>query len=392
MVAQISQLSARTKVYFGPGSTKLIGVEAAKAGITKAMIVTDRGVYKAGLLKDVEKYVTKEKIGYEIFQEVDEDADVNVIHRIATLIKETGCNGVIVVGGGSPICAAKGAALEVSNKVENIRPLFDRNRLKTPPLPVICLPTTAGSGSDVVEGFPVVDHERRLHLGIGGDGIGPRVSILDPELLRTIPRWPMLFAEVDALSHALDALCSRQATVVSDALAYEAIRIIMNNIKEATFTDSLTARMNQHIGSTLGMLAGSNAGLAVIHAFGGLIFTAKGPHGYKCGLTIPIAMDFNLPVCEEKFSMMATILGEATTGKTRAELAQAFIRRVKQLLIELEFPRKFRPEDASREMLPEIMEEMKHGDCARFLENNLRTVNEEDLQHIIEALLKGWEL
>ena len=266
MIKQIPRFMLKTMVYYGAGSTELTGDEVAKLGILKAMIVTDHGVRQAGLVKAVEDSLSKSRIKYDVFDEVQEDADVNVIHKVALRIKEAGCNGVVVVGGGSPLCAGKGAAVEVTNNVKDTRELEGWNKAKIPPLPVVCLPTTAGSGSDVANGFPIVDYENKRHFGISGENISPPVSILDPLLLKTCPRLPMIYAGVDALSHALEAFWGINANPLTDSLAYEAIRLIMTNLKEATLTDNIEAKMNQHIGSTLAMLTAGHAGLGIVHA------------------------------------------------------------------------------------------------------------------------------
>lgn len=385
------QFIFKTTVYHGIGSTELTGGEAAKLGISKAMIITDRGVRKARLLESVQKSLSKSKVAYEVFDQVEEDADVNVMHKIALLIKKTGCNGIVVVGGGSPICAAKGAALEVTNKVKNVRQLEGWNKAKVPPLPIICLPTTAGSGSDVSPGFPVLDYEYQRHFGIGGDLVPPHISILDPLLLTTCPRWPMTFAGIDALSHATEALWSKRSTPLTDAIAFEAIKIIMDNLRKAVLSDSMEAKLNQQLGCTLAMIAGENAGLGALHVIGGVCFNLKGPHGYKCGVLLPPIMEFNLPVCEDKFARMAVMLGELPYDKTTAELARLFLRRVKQLLADLDFPRKFEKANLTRKQIPEVIREARRF-SPPFLEYNLRKVADEDIAHICEATLRGWEL
>jgi alcohol dehydrogenase len=385
------QFIFKTVVHYGIGSSELTGAEAIKQGISKAMIVTDRGVRKAGLLESVERSLSKNNIGYEVFDEVGEDADVNVIHKITVNIKETGCNGIVVVGGGSPICAAKGAALEATNKVSDVRALGGWNKAAVPPLPVICLPTTAGSGSDVSYAFPVVDLENRRHFGISGDHVSPRASILDPLLLKTCPRLPMIFAGVDALIHALEAVWSSKGTPLTDALAFEAVRLVMTNLREATFTDNLEAKLNQQIGCTLAMVAGENAVLGMVHSFGGVSFSLKGSHGYKCGVFLPHAIEFNMPVCEQKFAQLAVMLGEQTQDKTVPELARLFLRRVKLFLIDLDFPRKLGSENLSRE---QIMEFIKEASAANpfFMKNNLRKVTDEDIARLCRASLQDWDL
>jgi alcohol dehydrogenase len=387
----ISQYMFKTIVYYGIGSTGLTGAEAVKAGISKAMIVTDRGVSQAGLLKAVEDSLVKSNVKYDIFDTVQEDADVAVIHKITLQIKATGCNGIIVVGGGSPICAAKGAALEATNAVDDVRSLAGWNKAGVPPLPLICLPTTAGSGSDVSHSFPVFDPEHHGHFGIGGEQVSPRVSILDPLLLATCPHRQMIFGGIDALSHAVEALWSAYATPYTDALAYESISLIMNNLREATYTDNMEAKLNQQIGCTMAMNVGDNSKLGIIHGITGAYINLTGPHGYKCGVLLPHAIEFNMPVCEKKFAKMAVILGETSHHKTTTELAHLFLRRVKQLLLDIGFPKKFDPANLPPDRLPALLKEVRMHPHS-FIDFNLRKVTDEDLVTIFEASIKEWEI
>jgi alcohol dehydrogenase class IV len=387
----ISQYMFKTSVYYGTGSTQLTGTEAVKAGINKALVVTDIGVRQAGLLKAVEDSLVKSIVKYEVFDSVQEDADVEVMHKITLQIKATGCNGIIVIGGGSPICAAKGAALEATNAVENVRTLAGWNKASIPPLPLICLPTTAGSGSDVSHSFPVFDPEHKGHFGIGGELVSPRVSILDPLLLVTCPHRPMIFGGIDALSHAVEALWGAQSTPYTDALAYESIYLIMTNLREATYTSNLEAKLNQQIGCTMAMNVGDNSKLGIIHGITGAYINLTGPHGYKCGVLLPHAIEFNMPVCENKFAKMAVMLGEIGHHKTTAELAHLFLRRVKQLLLDIGFPRKFDPSNLSQDRIPALLQEVRAHPLS-FIDFNLRKVTDEDLIRIFEASVRDWSV
>jgi len=391
MIQQISRFMTKTTVYHGLGSTELTGSEAAKLGITRAMIVCGPRVKRAGLLEGVEKSLAASKVEYEIFDGVEEDADVDTVHKIALRIREAGCNGVVTVGGGSSMCAAKGAALEATNEVESIRELEGLNQYKVPPLPMICLPTTAGSGTDVSWEFPIVDWERQREFSIAGEGIQPPVSILDPLLLKTCPPRPMIYAGLDALSHAVEALWGIRATLLTDALASEAIRLIMGNLRAAALTDDMEAKSTQHLASAMANFAGGNASMGIIHGIAVSVGNLKGSHGYKCGMLLPYAIEFNMPVCEEKFARVATILGETPYGMTTRDLAESFLRRVKQLLIDLDFPRKFTEEELPREKIPALIKEVRQHVPA-FLETNLRKVTDEDVARVCEASLKGWEL
>jgi alcohol dehydrogenase class IV len=390
MTQQISRFMAKTTIYHGIGSRDLVGEEATKLGISRALLVCDPGVRKAGLLGGVEKQLSKSSVAYEVYDEVEEDADVNTVHELASIIRESGCDGVVVVGGGSAMCAAKGAALEATNDVRSIRELEGLNQYKVPPLPVLCLPTTAGSGTDVSWGFPIVDEERGREFSVAGEHIQPPVSLLDPYFLKTCPRWPMIFAGLDALTHAVEALWGIRATILTDALAYEAIRLIMGNLREAVLTKDVEAMSNQLLASVVANFAGGNASMGVIHGIAISVGNLKGPHGFKCGMLLPHGIEFNMTVCEEKFAKIATILGETPSGKTTSELAKWFLHQVKQLLADLDFPPRFGPENLARERIPHLINEVRKH-VPPFLETNLRPVADDDVTRICEAALKGWD-
>jgi alcohol dehydrogenase class IV len=386
-----SRFLFKTTVYYGAGCNELSGSQVERHGIKKVLIITDHNITNAGLVHPVELSLKDKNIPYYIYDDVKEDADVNVIHQIALRIKETGCDGIIVVGGGSPICAAKGAALEATNEIKDVRELEGVNIAKKRALPIICLPTTAGSGSDVCAGFPVLDYENKRHFGISDEFVVPVVSILDPILLKTCPRWPMTYGAIDALTHAIEALWGNMSTDFTDAMAYEAIGIIFKNIREACLSDNVEARINQHIGSTLGIAAGENGGFGIVHALSGVHFNMKGPHGFKCGIFLPHVIKFNLPVCEQKFAKAAVEIGENSHNRTTREMAELFLQRVKQLLVDLDFPRKLEPSQLTEGQIPDVIKELNRISPPFHL-MNLREATDNDIAEICRSSLVDWKI
>jgi len=387
MASDIYEFNLGTRIVYGTSSSVRIGEEAHKAKVKRALIVTDKGVRGAGLADEIAGLLHKANIETVIFDDVPEDADVNVMHRIAVALRENKSDGVVVVGGGSPLCAAKGGAVEATNDVSSIRELAGENKFKNPPLPVLCLPTTAGSGSDVSAGAPVYDHENRVHFGVRGDLLYPVVSILDPVLLETCPYKPMIYAGVDALSHAVEGLWGNRATVYTDTYAFESIRLVLNNLRQAVFTHDMESKLNQHLAAAMGIIAGK-AGLGLLHGIAVAHYSYKGAHGYRCGVLLPHVMEYNMPAVTDKFARMAVILGERDTGDNRA-LAMAFVRRVKELLADLEFPRCF--ENESIQTTPAVVKEvMEKG--TTFLNSNIRKVTAADVEKIFNNALKAWEL
>ncbi len=354
-------------------------------GISKALLVTDKGIVRSGILGVVEESLNLAGISYETFDETGQDPTVETMHQGAIRAWETGCNGVIVLGGGSPICAGKGIALEVTNG-QKVSEYEGVNRYAKPPLPVICLPTTAGSGSDVAAGFVVHDETQERVYAPVGDDLQPQVSILDPLLLRTCPPRQMIYSGLDALAHALDALWTKAATPITDALAYEAIRLIMLNLKKAALTDDVSAKELQHLGSTLASIACTNSRLGIVHGMT-MYYGLKAPHGFQVGTLLPYAMEFNKPACEEKLARMALIIGEDHQGRSVADLAELAVRRVKEIYLDLDFPRYFGEAEFPVSEVPEMVGVAKSN---FFVQNNIRNVSEEDLVRLYEASLRGW--
>lgn len=264
MVAQAAVFMTKTRLVHGAGAASAASREASQLGITRALLVTDKGIRAAGLLDGVEESLKSSGVLCDVFDDVTADATVELMHQGASLAQEAGCDGVVVLGGGSPICAGRGIALEAANG-ERVSKYEGIDKYSTPPLPVICLPTTAGSGSDVSFGFVVHDEAQERIYAPRGDDLPPKVSILDPLLLRSCPTRQMVYSGLDALVHAVDALWVKTAIPITDALAYEGIRLIMANLRRAVLADDLEAKHLQHLGSTLASISSSNSGLGIDH-------------------------------------------------------------------------------------------------------------------------------
>lgn len=388
MAGHTSTFLGKTRLVHGFGTASITGQEAARLGIRKALLVTDKGVRSSGLLTGVQASLAASGVAFEIFDEVEQDATVATMQRGAQLAKELNCSGVVVVGGGSPICAGKGIALEATNG-QGIGGYEGRNMYSRLPLPVICLPTTAGSGSDVSTAFVVHDEANERIYAVGGDDVQPSVSILDPLLLKTCPSRQLIYSGLDALTHAVDALWSNMATPLTDALAYESIHLIMANLEKASLSDDMEAKSIQHIASSMASMACTNANLGILHGMT-MYYRLKLPHGYQAGVLLPYTMEFNLPACEEKLARMAIAIGESPAGRSSGELASSSLRRVKEFYVRLGFPRNFSEKEFPVEEIPQ----MTSAAASNFFVHtvNVRKASEKEIRQLFEASLKGWEL
>ena len=375
-----------TKVVHGFHATDQVGKEAKMLGIKKALIVTDGGVRGAGLIDSSSKSLESAGIPAVIFDEVEMDPGTKTVAKGTDLLKSENCNGVVIVGGGSPICAGKGIALVATNG-GSIVDYEGVEKFKAPPLPVIAIPTTAGSGSEVSPSFIITDEKRSYKMSITGTRCHPDVAILDPLLLLNIPFWPGMNAGMDALSHAVGACSTYLATPITDALAIASIAMIMKNLASAILTSDLEAKNQQLIASTMANIACGNAKLDLIHALSQPLGKYHMPHGLANGILIPYVMEFNLPVCADKFAQMAIAMGESFEGRTVNELARRALDRVKELFVEVGFPRKIPGDRVDQKEIPSMVIQAMTRPMVKF---NRRKSTEKDLARIYEQAFAGW--
>ncbi len=375
-----------TKVVHGFNAITQVGKEAEALGIKKALLVTDAGVKAAGLIENGVKSLGASGISSVVFDEVEEDPGTKTVGKGADLLKSEGCNGVVVIGGGSPVCAGKGIGLVAANG-GSVADYEGYEKYKSPPLPVIAIPTTAGAGSEVSATFVITDEKRNFKMAIGGATCHPRAAILDPVLLKKIPYWPGMNAGMDALSHAIGACSTAHATPLTDAIALGAIGIIMKNLAAAVLTDDMEAKNQQLLASTMANIACGNAKLDLIHGLSQPLGRYHIAHGLANGILIPYVMEYNLPVCEDKFAQMALVMGEAPDGLTKGELAERAIERVKRLFIETEYPRKL-PDAVNKKDIPDLVKQAIARPSIWF---NKRKCTERDLTDILHKALEGWQ-
>lgn len=376
---------SRTRLVHGAGAASTVGKETSNLGITRALLVTDNGIRDCGILDGIKESLASAEVACEVFDGVTEDATVELMHEGALRARDCRCAGVVVVGGGSPICAGRGIALEATN-AEKVSRFEGVNRYSKPPLPVICLPTTAGSGSDVSAGFVVHDEAQERVYAPRGDDLYPSVSILDPLLLQSCPTRQMVYSGLDALAHAMDAIWVNTATPITDAMAFEAVRLIMTNLRRAAFSKDIQALDLQHLASTMASIASTNSGLGLCHGMT-MYYRFKAPHGYQAAMLLPYVMEFNMPACEAKLARIAIDIGETAQGRSNWELAELALHRLKELYLDLGFPRKF---EESEFPVQELTAMARIASENFFVRNNARKATEIEVRKLYELSLRGW--
>lgn len=389
--SEMRQYLAPTRLLYGPGALSQLGQEVKNLGGSSVLIVSDQGIAGAGLLEGVIESLSQEGIPVEQFVDVPVDPGVACISQGVELLHSLQADLIVGVGGGSPMCAAKAIALVATNG-GTIRDYEGFGKFNQRPLPTICIPTTAGSGTEVSAVTIITDEERHVKMAIGSPLEYPPLAILDPELLISLPFRQAAASGVDALSHAIEACLTTQATPLTDALALGAIQLLGANLVHAATSRDVPAKGACLLGSSMANIACGNARLALNHALTWPISSLFGvPHGLANGVMLPYTLEFVLPEASEAMARVAVALGESPGSAPADQLAQRGLDKVKSLLRDLQFPDRFTPEQLDRARIPEMVDMLiRPGIYALFRQVTLRVAEREDLIELYERSLDGW--
>jgi alcohol dehydrogenase class IV len=298
-----------TKIVHGPGSLTQLGQLCKGLGKKKALLVTDPGVKDAGLLDEAVSVLKTAEMEFTLFDRVNQDAGSKMIDEAARIAVEKKCDMVIAFGGGSTLVAGKGIALVVANGGS----IVDYEGIKTlnkPPLAVIAVPTTAGTGSEVSKMIPALDEERKHKLSIGGEANYPQIALLDPLLLRTLDQRQMILTSIDGLSHAIEGYLTNLTTPITDATALYSIELYSKYLRQAVYSDNIEAREKVLIASSLANMACGNSRLGLAHAMAQPLSGLCGvPHGVAIAIMLPYVIDFNLPAAYDRFARIGKSWG-----------------------------------------------------------------------------------
>jgi alcohol dehydrogenase len=328
-----------TRVLFGRGVAGQAGTHAASLGARKVMLITDRGVEAAGLVDPVRADLAGAGLAVLAFRQVEPNPrDVDCLAG-ADVAADFQAEAFVAVGGGSAIDSAKCIALLRTNG-GHPRDWEDFGALRQDPLPVLAIPTTAGTGSEVSPSAVITDTARKKKMNLFDMRNCPRVALVDPDLTLSCPPSLTTAAGMDALSHAVDALHCRLATPASDALALEGARLVAHYIRRAAASPGdIETRCGMAQGSLTAGIAVGLTDVAGVHCLAEAIGGLYGhPHGYCCADSMPPVMDYNLPVSSAKYARLAHAFGIPPGTSGDAELARLAIEHIRQLNHDLGVP------------------------------------------------------
>lgn len=321
-----------TVIEFGNGSIRKLPDHVRSFGGTKVFIVGDPGVVKAGVVERLTDSLQASNIPYVLFSEIESDPDIHSVEVGTELAKNEGCNLVIGVGGGSSLDTAKAIGIMMTNK-GNIRDYVGINKVPAPSAPVIAVPTTAGTGSEVTIWSVLSDKQSKTKLSVGSPYNCPELAVCDPELTLTLPPHITAATGMDALTHALESYVNKNTQPISEALSLQAMKMIARSLRQAVAQgDNLNARHDMLLASLIAAMAFNSTRLGLAHALAlplGAHF--KIPHGLVNAMLLPEVMQYNLIGNTAKFAEIAGIFGEVTEGLSVRQAAERSVVAIRQL-------------------------------------------------------------
>lgn len=338
MMTQIFQFKAPSVIVSGPGAAKEVASFAKGLG-KKAFIVTDSNLEKLGLLKPIQHSLEMAGVSFSIYNQVVSEPIMKYSEEGLKMYQESRADFLIAVGGGSPMDAAKSIAALATNPGK-ISDFEGANKIPRPGTPLIAVPTTAGTGSEVTQFTIITDTSRDVKMLIASPHIIPRIALVDPLMTLTMPQEITAATGLDALTHAIEAYVSVKAQSITDTLAIQAIRVITGNLRQAWSNgDNLEARTNVMIGSLEAGLAFGNSSVALVHGMArpiGAYFHV--PHGVSNAALLATVIEFSIPGNPRRYADIAEAMGEITEGLSLLDAAYLAAKAVKRLTGDLKVP------------------------------------------------------
>jgi alcohol dehydrogenase len=297
-----------TKVEFGPGTLDLLPEELARNEQNRAAFIVTEGRNSSGMLDQPIEALRHRNIGVVVYPGVRENPDVESVADCVGFLKQHGPDVLVGIGGGSSLDTTKAAGICYANDIDDVRELAVLPR-KRQSLPVILVPTTAGSGSEVNYWSVITDKTAKEKLSLGDPAMSPLLAIVDPKLCTSLPRRATLYTGIDALTHAVESYFSITSNWLSDMLALGAVSLVLNSLEQAIVEgQDLQARSNMSLASMLAGMSMENVGLGLIHA---LSHQVSGhydtPHGLANAMLLPHVLAYNGSVCRKKMRSLEAL-------------------------------------------------------------------------------------
>ncbi len=303
-----------TRIVYGVNSAAKLPDVLREAGYRNVLIVTDTGIRESGLLSPLTNSLDDASLLWTMFDDVEANPKDYNVQAGAEKAREYEVDCLVAVGGGSPIDCAKAVSV-VATHGGQVRDYADHTKITDTVLPLVAIPTTAGTGSEVTFGAVITDTENHVKFTVKHQQAAPNIAFVDPKLTVTMPPDLTAATGMDALTHAIEAYTATVAEPLADAAALYAIELITTHLKTAVFSgENLEARAGMLLGSLLAGISFSHSDVAAVHciaeALGGKY---DAPHGMCNAVVLPEIMAYNIESCRERYARVALAMGVMST-------------------------------------------------------------------------------
>jgi alcohol dehydrogenase class IV len=373
-----------TRVHYGPGAIAGLPAHLADLRLKRVVLVSDSGLLAAGTVDRVREIAVAAGVDLHPYTATAENPTTANLDEIAALYRAQGCDGIVGLGGGSSLDAAKAA----SALIENGGSVWDyrgRDLVPRHGPPVICIPTTCGTGAEVTFVVVITDPGEHFKVVCVSRNLAATVAIVDPELVLTAPKAIIAATGADALAHATESYLNLGSDPLLDSINIRAIRMIGQNLRSAVHERDPDAIGQVSLASCMTGLAFNMNANAVVHAASTPVTAHHGvPHGVANAIFLPPGLDLIRPACEEKLGEIAEALGEDVSGLSPADAALRGVEAVRTLLRDCELPPTLRSWGLQPEAMdiPQLIEDAM---LSRNIATNPRPIGPPELAELYRA-------
>ena len=370
--------------YHGAGAIQEIAAEAKSRGYQKALVCSDPDLIRFGVTGKVTDILDQDSLAYEIYSDIKANPTIENVQKGVAAFKAAQADYIIAIGGGSSMDTAKAIGIIIANpEFEDVRSLEGTAPTSKPSVPIIAVPTTAGTAAEVTINYVITDVERKRKFVCVDPHDMPVIAVIDPDMMASMPKGLTAATGMDALTHAIEGYTTKAAWEMTDMFHLKAIEIISRSLRGAVANEK-EGREGMALGQYIAGMGFSNVGLGIAHSMAhtlGAVYDT--PHGVACAMMLPIVMEYNAECTGTKYREIARAMGVKDVDEmSQGEYRKAAVDAVRQLSIDVGIPTKL---EALKEEDLDFLAHSAHEDaCAP---GNPKDASEEDLKALFRKLM-----
>ena len=371
--------------YHGAGAVEAITGELSRRGLRKPIVFSDPDLIKFGVTKKVTDILDNASIPYAVYSEIKPNPTIENVKNGVKAFNDASADCIVAIGGGSSMDTAKAVGIIVANpEFADVRSLEGVAPTKKPSMPILAVPTTAGTAAEVTINYVITDVEKKRKFVCVDPHDIPVVAFVDPEMMSTMPKGLTAFTGMDALTHAIEGYITRAACEITDMFHLKAIEIISRSLRDAV-ANKPEGREGMALGQYIAGMGFSNVGLGIDHSMAhGLSALYDMPHGKACAILLPVAMKFNAGATGEKYRAIATAMGvKGVEAMSLEDARNAAVAAVEQLSKDVGIPSDLK--GVLKEEDVKFLAESAYADACR--PGNPRDVTVAEIEELYRSLM-----